>query len=72
MDPASLGTSARLDQWNAQQGKWQRVPARVSVAGKTATLDPYPSDSSRLLAANKRFKITITTGREESGRALDG
>jgi hypothetical protein len=62
MDPASLRTSARLYRWNTEQKIWQQVPARVSVVGKKATLDPYPNDPTRLLAANTKFKVTITTG----------
>jgi hypothetical protein len=62
MDPASLSTSAKLYQWNAVQKVWQLVSAKVSVKGKTATLDPYLGDPTRLLAANKKFKLTITSG----------
>jgi subtilisin family serine protease len=62
MNPASLAASAKLYQWNAKRKKWQAVPAAVSVAGKTATLEPYPTDPARLLAANKKFKVTVTTG----------
>lgn len=61
MDAASLTTSAKLYQWNAQKERWQLVPAAVRVEGKTATLDPYPTEPSRLLAANNRFKVTVTT-----------
>ena len=35
---------------------------QVLEAGKTATLDPYPSDPNRLLAANTKFKVTVTSG----------
>ena len=62
MAPASLATSAKLYRWNAKKRVWQRVPAAVGVDGETATLDPYPTDPSRLLAANKKFKVTFTTG----------
>jgi hypothetical protein len=35
-------------------------------------LDPYPSDPTRLLAANKKFKATITTGAKNlAGIALE-
>jgi hypothetical protein len=61
MNAASLATSAKLYQWNAKRKVWQRVPAAVSVVGNTATLDPYPTDPSRLLAANKKFKVTVST-----------
>jgi len=30
--------------------------------GKTATLAPYPRDPTRLLVADRKFKVTITTG----------
>jgi hypothetical protein len=62
MDPTSLGTSVKLKQRNAKKKKWQPVPAGVRVDGNTVTLDPYPSDPSRLLAANKKFKVTVITG----------
>ena len=72
MDPASLRSSAKLYQWNAQQKIWQQVPVRVSVVGNKVTLDPYPSDPARLLAANKKFKVTITTGAKNlAGIALE-
>jgi hypothetical protein len=62
MDPASLSTSAKLYQWNPLKKQWQAVPAKVSVQGKTVTLNPYPADPRRLLAANKKYKVTFTTG----------
>jgi len=62
MNPASLITSAKLKAWNAKKQVWQPVPVAVSVEDRTATLDPYPTEPSRLLVANKRFKVTITTG----------
>ena len=63
MDEASLGTSIKLKQWNAKKKRWKPVPVGVlSVDGNTVTLDPYPTEPSRLLAANKRYKVTVTTG----------
>jgi hypothetical protein len=62
MDQASLSTSVQLHQWNAKKKKWQPVPAKVSVEGKTATLDPYPDEPTRLLGANKRYKVSVITG----------
>ncbi len=62
MDVASLSASAQLYRWNAKRKKWQAVAVSVEGEGKTATLDPYPIDPSRLLAANKKFKVTFTTG----------
>jgi hypothetical protein len=38
------------------------VFVETTVDGKTATLDPYPADPARLLGANKKFKVIITTG----------
>jgi hypothetical protein len=35
--------------------------AAVSVEGKTAALNPYPADLSKLLAANNKFKAAVTT-----------
>ena len=73
MDPDSLSASTvKLHQWNANKKKWQPVPAAVSVEAKTATLDPYPRNPSRLLGANKRYKVTITTGAKNmAGLPLD-
>ena len=40
--------------------------------GLRATLDPYPSDSSRLLARNTRYKAVVTTGaKDPAGNRLD-
>jgi hypothetical protein len=64
MDSASLTSSAMLEQWNALQNVWQPVPMKVNVESKTMKLDPYPSDPTRLLAAGKQFKVTVTTGAE--------
>jgi len=65
MDRTSLGTSVKLYQWNARKHRWQAVLVAVSVVGEKATLDPYPVDPSRLLAANKKFKVTVTTGAKD-------
>jgi hypothetical protein len=62
MDPASVTDSANLYRWNALKTRWQLVPTAVSVGRNTVRLDPYPSDPSRLLAANKKFKVIFTTG----------
>lgn len=38
---------------------------------KVATLDPYPSDAAKLLAANTRFRVKVFTGTKgEAGNAL--
>lgn len=67
MDPASLRTSAKLYQWNTLKNVWQRVPATVSLSNgnKKATLDPYGATEGTIeqpLTANKKYKVTITTG----------
>jgi hypothetical protein len=67
MNPASLTTStAKLYQWNAKKKKWQSVPVAASVVDNKVTLDPYgatePTGTETPLAANKRFKLTFTTG----------
>jgi TolB protein len=61
MDPTSLITSIKLYRWNALEKAWQRVPATVSVVDEMATLDPYGA-TEQLLAANKKYKVTVTTG----------
>jgi hypothetical protein len=63
MDPVTLSTSTtKLYQWNAKKKKWQPVAVTPTVDGSTVTLDPYPNEPTRLLAANKKFKVTFTTG----------
>ena len=71
MNPTSLGASIKLYQWNAKKKVWQKVVVAVDVAGNEATLDPYPSEPSRQLAANKKFKVTVSTGaRNLAGLAM--
>ena len=64
MEPSSLTTSVKL--YQRKSGKWRLVrDTKVSCEDDpchTVTLDPYPTDPTRLLAANKRFKVTVTTG----------
>jgi hypothetical protein len=64
MDAASLDGSAKLYAWNARKKAWKPVPVAVSVEGRTVTLDPYPDDPRRMLAAGTRHKVTVTTGAE--------
>jgi Bacterial Ig-like domain len=50
-----------------KRGKWVAIPARVNVSNNdtTATLDPYGLTEGAVekpLAANKKFRVTITTG----------
>jgi len=50
------------------------VPVAVSLSGdgKTATINPYPTDPLKALAPNKKYKVTITTGAQDlHGKALD-
>ena len=65
MNPATLTTST-VKLYQRKSGEWRRVrDTNVSCVDDpchTVTLDPYPSDPTRLLAANKKYKVTITTG----------
>ena len=65
MDPVSLTTST-VKLYQRKSGKWRLVrDTNVSCVDDpchTVTLDPYPSDPTRLLAANKKYKVTFTTG----------
>jgi hypothetical protein len=63
----------KLAKWNKQKRTWQWVSAGLSTqpgeAGcvfdppptETATLDPYPSDPSRLLAKDARYMAVVTS-----------
>jgi hypothetical protein len=65
MDLATLNASTvKLYRWNAKSETWRPVVAAVSTDGNTTSLDPYPRDSSKLLAANKKYRVTITTRAE--------
>ena len=48
------------------------VEASCDSSCTTVTIDPYPSDPSRLLAANTKYKVVITPGVEyKAGNPLD-
>lgn len=67
MDPSTLNDSTI----KMKVGK-KKVPVAISYdeATKTVTLDPYPDEPLRLLAANKRHKVLITTGvKDKAGNA---
>jgi Tol biopolymer transport system component len=76
MDPTTLNSlTFRLYKWNREKEVWQQV-ADTSVSCTndpctTAKVDPYPSDPSRLLAQNTKFKAVITVGaKDEAGNPL--
>lgn len=75
VDPETLTTSTvKLEQYNARRKRWQPVPIGVSYddAARMVILDPYPTDPSRLLAANAKYRVTITTGvKDTAGNPLD-
>jgi hypothetical protein len=57
----------KLQMYNKKKKKWVAIPARVDVSNNntTATLDPYgltEGTTEKPLAANKKFRVTITTG----------
>jgi hypothetical protein len=65
MDQATVSNSSvKLYQWNAKKETWRRMPVAVSADGDTVILNPYPTDSSRLLAASKKYKAIITSAAE--------
>jgi hypothetical protein len=65
MNPDSLTSSTvKLYRWNTMKKKWMRIrDVGVSCDSPctTATLDPYPSDDAKRLAANTRHKVVIST-----------
>ena len=57
--------SFKLYQYNKKKKRWIRITDTAvgcDTPCQTATLDPYPSDPSKPLAANKKYKAIITTG----------
>ena len=64
--PETISSSTfNLYVYNKKRKRWVRITdVQVSCNSPcdTATLNPYPSDDARLLAANKRYKAIITTG----------
>ncbi len=55
---------------------WRWVPITATQVScdnpcRTVTLDPYPSDSSKLLVANRSHRVIITTGaKDKAGNTL--
>ena len=73
MKPNTLNAST-VKLYERKSGKWRRV-ADVAVGCdnpcQATTIDPYPSDPARLLAANKKYKAVVTTGaKDKAGNAL--
>ncbi len=75
MDANTLSSSTfKLFQWNAKKKQWRQLTdaaVTCNLRCTTATLYPYASDSSKFLAANKKYKAVITTGAQDmAGNAL--
>ena len=73
MNPNTLNASTVM-LFARKSGKWRRV-ADVAVSCdnscQAATIDPYPSDPAKLLAANKKYMVVVTTGaQDKAGNAL--
>lgn len=72
MDPATLTTST-VKLYQRKKGKWRPVSDTAVSCNSPCTkvtLDPYPTAGTDL-AANKRYKVTITTGaKDKAGHAL--
>jgi hypothetical protein len=78
MAPATLNTSTVVVQQKVRKRvKGRKVWRWVSVSSPgvscndpctTVTLDPYPTDSSLLLAANRQHRVIITTGVKDKAR----
>lgn len=66
MNPDSLTSSTvKLYRWNSSKKKWMRirdVGVGCDSTCETVTLDPYPSDAAKLLAARTRHRVVIGTG----------
>ena len=78
MNPDSLtSSSVKLYRWNGNKKRWMRIrDVQVSCDSpcKTATLDPYPADDAKRLAASTRYRVVISTvarhQRQLAGREL--
>ena len=78
MDPATITTSTfKLYQWNKLKKRWQRlwdvnVGCVDSSSCTQAKLDPFASDSSKVLEANTKYKALVATAAEDiNGNAID-
>lgn len=63
MNPDSLTSSTvKLYRWNGK--RWVRIRdtgVSCDATCETVTLNPYPSDDAKRLAANTRYRVTIST-----------
>jgi predicted transcriptional regulator YdeE len=78
MDPATITKSTfKLFKWSKKGQTWQRIyDTNVGCVGTSsctqARLDPYASDSTKVLQANAKFKAVVATAAEDiNGNALD-
>lgn len=66
MNQDSLTSSTvKLYRWNSEKKKWMRirdVGVSCDSTCETVTLDPYPSNDAKLLAANKKYRVVIGAG----------
>jgi hypothetical protein len=72
MDQAMINTSTiKFYQYNKKKRKWQPVTDIVVswdllAACQTTTLTPYPpAGDAKQLAANKKYRVTVTTGAKD-------
>jgi hypothetical protein len=81
MNPRTINTSTvklyqRVRKKKGKRRVWRWVPITATQVScddscRTVTLEPYPSDPSWLLAANRSHRILITTGaKDKVGNAL--
>ncbi len=54
----------KLSVYNKKKKKWQAISSSVTCDNpcQTATLNPYPTDPSKLLAANRKHKVVVKGG----------
>lgn len=83
MDPCSIDRPTfMLYKWNRDKGRWQQMtniglstqPPLIGCSTtqtQTASLDPYPSDPTRLLARNTKYRAVLTIGvRDRAGNPI--
>jgi hypothetical protein len=63
----NTSTTFKLQMYNKKTKKWKTIPATVALSNgnTTVTLDPF-GPTGTLLAANKKFRATITTGAQDA------
>lgn len=71
-NPDNTSSTFKLQVWNSKKKKWIKIPATIALTNTntTATLDPYGATegtTEKPLAANKKFKATITTAVKDAG-----